>query len=434
MGNEDLALQQWLMDASFLSWSKKNRLQREPADSASNYLEVATELGNRLVATAIHGDDDSISWLALKYLSNEKSPKDGQYQTGLVEYDLYSGLTGVILFLAYLTHVTGNTTYRKTAESALSTLEAKLAVLSSKPGSGGYNGLGSQLFLYSHLAVLWKSPALRHKAHALLVPLRTKIENETGLDIIAGTAGGLLALLSLLDLQNTSEVENLAIACGDKLLKFFATYEAAPMQTLDARVLPYPRGFAHGLSGLAFALARLSRRTGISKYQDAAIRMLDLERAFIGEDQWTDIPGNEKQAAWCHGAAGIALARMGAYQTDRSARLRLGCEVALNYLVQQPDLDNHTLCHGSIGNLDPLIVASEVFSDDPRWVEMLKLRGESVLKSIRTRGLSSPLPGHLIEPGMMMGLSGMGLGMLRLARPDLVPSVLTLDPPKKDSI
>jgi lantibiotic modifying enzyme len=38
-------------------------------------------------------------------------------------------------------------------------------------------------------------------------------------------------------------------------------------------------------------------------------------------------------------------------------------------------------------------------------------------------------PGAISTPGLMVGLAGIGHGLLRLGFPDLVPSVLLLDPP-----
>jgi len=52
-----------------------------------------------------------------------------------------------------------------------------------------------------------------------------------------------------------------------------------------------------------------------------------------------------------------------------------------------------------------------------------------VLDDILRTGARCGTPEHVPSPGMMNGLSGIGYGLLRLADPDRVPSLLALDPP-----
>jgi lantibiotic modifying enzyme len=51
------------------------------------------------------------------------------------------------------------------------------------------------------------------------------------------------------------------------------------------------------------------------------------------------------------------------------------------------------------------------------------------LQSVETQGWCTGVPLGVEVPGLMTGLSGIGYGLLRLARPELVPSVLALAAP-----
>ena len=53
-----------------------------------------------------------------------------------------------------------------------------------------------------------------------------------------------------------------------------------------------------------------------------------------------------------------------------------------------------------------------------------------VLDDIAQNGARCGTPAHVPSPGIMNGLSGIGYGLLRLADPDLVPSLLTLEAPR----
>jgi lantibiotic modifying enzyme len=50
------------------------------------------------------------------------------------------------------------------------------------------------------------------------------------------------------------------------------------------------------------------------------------------------------------------------------------------------------------------------------------------MDSIDEHGWISGVPHGVETPGLLLGLAGTGYGLLRMAAPDRVPSVLTLDP------
>jgi lantibiotic modifying enzyme len=51
-------------------------------------------------------------------------------------------------------------------------------------------------------------------------------------------------------------------------------------------------------------------------------------------------------------------------------------------------------------------------------------------KRIDRHGPLCATPGGVETPGLMLGLAGIGYGLLRLADPDRVPSVLALEAPR----
>jgi hypothetical protein len=54
-----------------------------------------------------------------------------------------------------------------------------------------------------------------------------------------------------------------------------------------------------------------------------------------------------------------------------------------------------------------------------------------VVQSIVRDGWLTGIPFGIESPGLMSGISGIGYGLLRLASPDLVPAILTLQSPKR---
>ncbi|HZS55879.1 MAG TPA: lanthionine synthetase LanC family protein [Bryobacteraceae bacterium] len=133
------------------------------------------------------------------------------------------------------------------------------------------------------------------------------------------------------------------------------------------------------------------------------------------------------ELAWCHGAPGIALARIDSLQYIDDFETREEIRIALRSTAQSKFGFNHCLCHGDLGNLDILChAARRMQAVSNAAVDELKGRVLTTLCNIGCLcGWSALLP----APGLMVGLAGVGYGLLRLASWQRLPSVLILEPP-----
>ena len=139
--------------------------------------------------------------------------------------------------------------------------------------------------------------------------------------------------------------------------------------------------------------------------------------------------------AWCHGAAGIALARLRAWQITGDATCRAEAEVALastfdHVLGGGPEISQTTycLCHGLGGNCDVLLEGWRVLGN-PEWRRRAEEIGRRGLETHHAQKLPWPCGtyGSVEVPGLMLGLSGIGWFYLRLADPE-TPSALIVVP------
>jgi len=208
-------------------------------------------------------------------------------------------------------------------------------------------------------------------------------------------------------------------------------------------------GFSHGTAGIAYSLFRLAAVSGQQRFHQSAIDALTYDRSlFVPElNNWADLrvfptrtrepeptstPPHEQalksMVAWCHGAPGIGLGRLGALAQIDDAQIRDEIDVALDTTVRQGLGGNHSLCHGALGNLE-LVLAGSQLLDRPGDHSALEASTATVVGSIEANGWVSAVPFGVETPGLMIGLAGMGYAMLRLAEPERVPSVLLLEPP-----
>lgn len=204
-------------------------------------------------------------------------------------------------------------------------------------------------------------------------------------------------------------------------------------------------GLSHGAAGISCALLELSAATGEIRFERAALRAIAYERAVFSpkDDNWPDLrapegpdapePGGEDRrfvAAWCHGAPGIGLGRLRALKHLKDgAAVQAEIEAAVRTAFREGLEMNHSLCHGSLGNLELPLEAGIGF-DDSSLTSRTYRSAFGVLESIRRQGWICGVPEGVETPGLMVGLAGIGYGLLRLAARDRVPSVLTLEPPR----
>ena len=134
--------------------------------------------------------------------------------------------------------------------------------------------------------------------------------------------------------------------------------------------------------------------------------------------------------AWCHGAPGIALARLRAYELTAAPAHHDEAIVAIattcRYVeaIAGSDAGNYSLCHGLCGNAEVLLHAESILGAG--WEDSKKLAirvAETGIDGFAER-VSWPCgTAGGQTPSLLLGLAGIGLFYLRLHDPG-VPSIL----------
>jgi lantibiotic modifying enzyme len=192
------------------------------------------------------------------------------------------------------------------------------------------------------------------------------------------------------------------------------------------------------VAGIAWALVTLTRATGETSFKETAMAALEYERRLFdtARRNWADLrkTNGVRQspeptlAAWCHGAAGVGLSRIAMRPDLDDGMVPAEITYAVETTLASGFGDNHSLCHGDFGNLDIIFQASEALSNDS-WRERAREQLGRSLSDIERNGWRCGIANSAEIPGLMTGLAGIGYGMLRLAEPRRVPSVVLLAPP-----
>jgi type 2 lantibiotic biosynthesis protein LanM len=422
LSTADLQRQEWFIRAS-LGASARVRALPLSTRSKSDLLRGACEIGD-VVTKSLTRHGDCAAFLSVASIRGEDQAAGDAFAIDVAGPGLYDGASGVALFLAYLGRESGRREYSDAARALLTNIVVERDSGSLPKGIGGFLGLGSVAYTFTHVAALWNDAALLRIAESFVEELGPQVEYDRSLDLLSGSAGCILSLLPLIEVNPASKAMAVAIRCAERLVAKQAGGESRWM-TMEVK-----RGFSHGFAGVATALHRLGRSVGEDRYIRESLEALDRERSLLRDGQWTDshqIDGR-CQVSWCHGAPGIALGRLGMRRGTYSLDLGRDISAALEEICNHFWIPSHCLCHGTLGNLEPLLVARGD-PDFETYSSQLQGLFEQVLEALVSDGWNSLLPNQTLGLGLMTGLSGVGYSLLRFHNSIGIPSVLTLDGP-----
>jgi lantibiotic biosynthesis protein len=198
-------------------------------------------------------------------------------------------------------------------------------------------------------------------------------------------------------------------------------------------------GFSHGAAGVAVALIEAFRLTGEGAFATGARNAMRYEDRWLdaGQGNWPDFRENPADrdartflTMWCHGAPGIALARLYAYEQLgdlrwwQDATIALGTTERVTRQLADGGGIDFSLCHGLAGNAEPFTEASRVLGPDAVAADIPRLVADHGLERYVGTGVPWPCGTHTEQTqNLMLGLAGIGYFYLRLAAPR-IPSVL----------
>ena len=401
--------------------------------SSGEFIEAATRVGEQLHSQAFH-TDGSAQWLGLS------SHMGRNWRLGPLSSDLFNGLSGVTLFLAELGRATGQERFTRLARHAAATIIRQI----ERDGAHthhGMAGLPGIAYTLCRLAPLLDDESLNTVALDVTGQILPHVKADGEYDMVAGSAGTIAALRAVHALNPDGPAAEVIRAAAEHLAQTAEPHGAGvswmPGLIAEYGVAPQPlAGFGHGTAGIAWALGEAAHLLGEPRYADVARSAIDYERGLFDPDirAWRDVRnGTDDMAitAWCHGGIGIGLSRLGVRRTlyaadttavDAEIAAALACSREHGFGV------SHSLCHGDAGALE-LFLSAATALESPELADETGRHAAALLRTIDSEGWLCGLPYGQSAPSLMVGLSGIGYQLLRMADPEHVPSVLTLAAP-----
>lgn len=327
-------------------------------------------------------------------------------------WGLYGGLAGIAVFLARVAEDTRCSRCSSSAEAILSTAWERF-LLSQPRQIGLSDGVAGLAYASSVVARSTGRSDIAELAAQELVKIKLPADKNVidDLDLLSGSPGVLLSALRLATISRHSDLNALVKSMTSRIL------DAAQLVLEHASGPPVALcGMSHGLSGAIFALAACY---DVSRREDClltAIALANVETTFgytkpLG---WRDLRHTSPTFtnSWCHGAAGIGLARLQlwrlapedtAIRSDLIEAVRLCGDACLE--IDQP-------CCGELGRL-ALISAIAHEIDSKTLADTAVVRANNLLDRREElgyfrNGASGPVKGW----GLFQGRAGIGYGLL----------------------
>jgi hypothetical protein len=219
-------------------------------------------------------------------------------------------------------------------------------------------------------------------------------------------------------------------------------------------------GFSHGAAGIGFVFLELGRyfqnevfyfiarqaflyesyffnqakkhknwpdlRKGIYTDEDSQ----EHQKAFLEGDMGFFTRGGDMNA-WCHGAAGIGLSRLRAFQLLKIPAYKNDVQIAVDKtILTEIESSNpgplFILCHGGGGNAELFIYAYQTLGDK-KYLSLAEKIASNALAYHEKHNhylAGYRAPGSGEDRSLFMGNAGVGYFLLRLADPFHVPSIL----------
>ena len=414
--------------------------QESKALTGEDYLGISLRIGGEIASQAIWYEG-KCNWMGAISPESGSSHAGSGYHT--LGSDLYDGTSGIALYLAELWAAMGDETLRRTAMGAITQALARREDSACMDDLGLYTGWPGVALAAVRVGLLLHEEEPVERARLMLHKFNPALAKGEP-DLLSGSAGAIVALLLLREALGEEELLDRAAVLGDQLLRIAEKEDTGYSWRAVVHRFPYNlTGFSHGTAGIAYALLELHAATREEKYRQGAEEAFAYGRSWFDREEgnWPDLRSAQKRTPrrqlgrlpyvsyWCHGAPGVGLSRLRAYELlgDDLYREEAQCALSTTRRAVEAALRvgagavDFSLCHGVLGLAQILLYGRQILGQE--WPD---LHTNALVAQVARLGIDQQaMAGGGHTPGLMVGQAGMGLfylGLTRLTTPILFPA------------
>lgn len=363
-------------------------------------LKVCLSIGKKIISKAYFSESrKNTSWRHVDITQNHPS-------VGFMRNSLYSGRSGILYFLHYLSLISGD---NETKDFSVQLLDC-IDFFNEDIESSVYMGQSSVVWLKAKLKKLKNSDLA-------LIDMLTKLKTASTVkmdDWLGGTAG-FIKLFD--DIYQYGIEQNSLISLTEQFVSGLCNRVNNNQINTDNSI-----GFGHGKIGIVYALliAQQLLKKDFKKEIYILLDKLDCELLKFTPEELSN------KHSWCHGFGGLGIGALACKKHLNDDRLDTYIEHSF-HVIAESDPANMCLCHGLGGDIDFLISMYKQYPDNKYISKIIQRKINKVFTFYdkHQHALLNELPGFR-DFSLYTGLSGVGLVLLRSISPDVVPSGLLL--------
>lgn len=402
----------------------------------SRFAEAALVIAHRLADEA-RPASTGVHWHGATVVGTEEDP---HLQYGDTGFDLYSGSAGISLFLCRAARHDNTGHLARMSREAIAHALSHTPALLDEGRLGLYDGVMGIVVAALVAGRQLGETGLVAKAEKLALAASqtaSRLGGATDHDLISGTAGIVIGLLQAHRLTGIPDLRHAALAAARDLA---AGSSAEPWGRSweSNQGGPNLTGLAHGASGPALALQEAGLAANDPQLTRAATEAMRYERSWYSaaHRNWPDLrrraTGDDTPPGypvfWCHGAAGIGMARLRTYEltgdTIALAEASVAIQAVRDRIIQagiamraQQTVDL-SLCHGLAGAAELLVIADNVLKNEAHLRAARRIGRLMIEHHDQVGRWPCGIPDAGEIPDLFLGLAGIGLTLLRLHEPD----------------
>jgi len=421
-------------------------------------LKEAVRIGDNLLARA-KKDDDGTCW--------ETMTMDLEQNIGWqVSEGIYSGVSGIALFLLELHKRTGDPKYMAASVDGMHWVTAHCRK-NQAPYFAFFTGRMGVPYALLKMTEATGDRSWTEKALEIARPCIDFVESPGGIDdLINGSSGTVISLLHLHAATNEKWVLDAVDAYVEHLVHNAHHGPKGLYWDRSPKNISGLCGFSHGAAGIGWMFMELGRYFNNPSFYHLARQAFLYESCHYdaGQGNWQDlrkgIYNDEDEQkhrkayldndmefftvggdmnAWCHGAAGIGLSRLRAMELFKEISqndlqklyethtLQAVEKTTATDIERENPVPSFILCHGGGGNAEIFLEAYRIFKDK-KYLALAEKVAQQALdfhkKNNRYICGYRAAKTEEEDTSLFMGNSGIGYFYLRVLAPHDVPSIL----------
>ncbi|UXT64002.1 type 2 lanthipeptide synthetase LanM (plasmid) [Staphylococcus aureus] len=389
-------------------------LERDKSDKSIKFDTLIKDIEDIVESEQIDLNN-SYSWMT-KELYGKKGSR--RVEREVMDVNLYRGLSGMALYYLSLYIYTNNNLFLIKSQKIITQIKTEIEQHDDFP-LGAFDGIYSYVYVCAIMYKNTKDVYYIEESIKYINKSKHRLKIDRYNDFISGNAGALTILINIYNLLekpiHKKDVLD-AIEISVNRLIMNSTKNDNGLITWKTGESDVDLGFAHGNSGIAYALhlytEKINRDYNIKQTVLLANRFEDMHRV---KNYWPHPYSKESKPpfAWCHGSPGIMLNRENSkYFTKNKSDI-------INHIFYKGFSRTHCLCHGDLGNA---MILKDILKDDKRISNVIF----DILKDFKGDDLKCGVGNNIHTVDLLTGITGISYGLIYIMNYN-IPNILKLE-------